>query len=151
MSEHLDARACAQAELAIDAVLLGACVISVASAVDGSGSIDIEAIRLRLRDGRAARIRAGDCAEYGIILESVESVAMRKMVAHDFAVPVLLQGFGGPFAPNYRPADRCCATCDDGHCTTEGAPTWYCIKYGRRPVCEGYVCDSWTEETEEDA
>ena len=40
-SEHLDARACAQAELAIEGALLRACVISVAVTVDGSGSIEI--------------------------------------------------------------------------------------------------------------
>lgn len=57
----------------------------------------------------------------------------------------------GPFAPNYRPADRCCATCNDGYCLAEGIPGWNCSRYGKRPVCEGYVCDSWTEETEEDA
>lgn len=38
--------------------------------------------------------------------------------------------------------------CAQAELAIEGAPTWYCSKYGGRPVCEGYVCDSWTEETE---
>jgi len=149
MTEHLDDRACAQAETAIGDALLGACVISsVATTVSEDGSIEINAIRLRLRDGRAVRIRVVDYNEGWISIESVESSRLRRMMARDFPIPDPSMRDPGDLAPHYRPADRCCATCNNS-CCIEGAHAWYCDKYARRPVCEGSVCDSWVEKDEE--
>lgn len=133
-------------EFAIERALLGACVITAVTTVGKDRSIDINAICLRLRDGRAVRIRP-HYANGGITIESVESVVSCRMLARDFPIPDPTMRDPGDLAPHYRPADRCCATCNNGSCV-EGVPAWYCNKFARRPVFEGNVCDSWVEKDE---
>jgi len=88
MSEPLGVRTCARIELQIEEALLEANVISVAATVDGDGSIVIDAIRLRLRDGRIIRVRASVLEDEGILLETViPGGELRRMT--------VLEDFGG--------------------------------------------------------
>ena len=47
--------------------------------------------------------------------------------------------------PNYRPAERCCATCDEGHGSGINAG-YYCSRHDRMLVSKHYVCDDWRPE-----
>lgn len=82
MAEPLGVRAYSQIESKIEEALLDASVISVTSTVNGDGSIEIDAIRLRLRDGRIIRVRASVLMDEGILLETViQGGTLRRMTA----------------------------------------------------------------------